>query len=86
MINDVQETQPLLNVRIELLERKIHFLPSLDFDAEDGLLKLMEHIVGNIFHIVDSVPRVFQPSEPTELRATFRGNTVRGRSQKQAAI
>lgn len=73
MINNVQETKPLLNIKLELYERRVRFSPSLKFDDNDGLLSLMENILNNIFHIADTIPRVFQPSQPTELRVTFKG-------------
>lgn len=74
MITNAQDVQPLLSIRIELLDRSIRFLPSLQ---EDGLLALMNNILENIFHIADSVPRIFQPHQPTELRATFKGIPIR---------
>ncbi len=73
MINDGQEGYPLLTIQIELYEKSIRFSPSLKWDADDGLLRLIEKIFDNIFHIADSIPRVFQPPQPTELRVTFRG-------------
>lgn len=74
MSNDVQEVQPLFSIQLQLYERRIYFSPSLQCDDENNLLSLMENIFNNIFHIADAVPRVFQPLEPTELQATFKGN------------
>lgn len=75
MIADAHEAEPLLSIRIELLEREIRFSPSLKSDADDGLLNLMTNILENIFHTADSIPRIFQPHHPTELRVTFRGKS-----------
>lgn len=73
MVNDAEEVQPLLGVQMELYEKRIRFSPSLRFDDDDGLPSLMENILKNIFHIADTIPRVFQPSPPTEIRVTFTG-------------
>lgn len=74
MINDQEDTSPLLSVQLEIHERRIRFVPPLNFDDNEGLLKVMENVFRNIFHIADSIPRVFQPSRPTELQVTFKGN------------
>lgn len=73
MIANVQDIDPLLSIRIELHEKGIRFSPSLKPDADDGLLTLMKNILENIFHTADSIPRIFQPHHPTELRVTFKG-------------
>lgn len=74
MINDLEEVLPLLTIHLDLYEKRIRFSPSLNFDDKEGLHKLMENILDNIFNIADAIPRVFQPSQPTELRVTFKGN------------
>lgn len=81
MIDDDHEIQPLLRIQVELYEKRIRFLPSLNFDDDDGLLRLMENILNDIFHIADTIPRVSQPSTPTELIATFKGNNKVSQNQ-----
>lgn len=73
MINDVQEVKPLFSVQLELYEGRIRFLPSLRLSDDNNLLKLIENILNNIYHIADTIPRVYQPPEST-LRLTFKGN------------
>lgn len=77
MVNDVEETQPLFSIKLELYEKRIRFSPSLNFDDNAGLFKLMENILQNIFHIADAIPRVFQPTQPMKLQVTFKGNKQR---------
>ncbi|KAJ6628020.1 Dynein beta chain, ciliary [Pseudolycoriella hygida] len=76
-IIDTDDVQPLLSVQMELHERRITFSPSLKPDDSDGLLKVMENILNNIFLVANSIPRVCQPSQPTEMRATFKDDLLK---------
>lgn len=73
MVNDLEETQPLLSVKLELCEKMIRFSPSLNLNDNAGLFKMMENVLQNIFLIADAIPRVFQPTQPTKLQVTFKG-------------
>ncbi len=55
---------PLLEAKLELQAPEMVFQPSLDQDASDGFLPLMESFLEDIFRFGSIVPRIAQHLEP----------------------
>lgn len=63
MENRLEHNTPLFEVKLELQEPSIVFVPSLDSNHKSGFTQLIDEIIMDIYMMSDLIPRVAQPPE-----------------------
>lgn len=63
MENRLEHNTPLFEVKLELQEPSIIFVPSLDESHNSSFIKLIDEIIMDIYMMSDLIPRVAQPPE-----------------------
>lgn len=63
MENRLEHNTPLFEVKLELHEPSIVFVPSLDANHKSGFIQLIDEIIMDIYMMSDLISRVAQPPQ-----------------------